>query len=917
MDILAARRDSLFGVGGSRFPTQMSEIWYHGYFAIDQQIDAKAQNLTICIEYYKEHYMMQKRTLYSLLLISFIVVFAASMSVAQTVTIESKSNLPRCAEQAVEINADVTTDVAAVEFVFEISTASGCGFIENLELTWELADGVLSNRTALDLSQADGVAPDTIRFAAMRVDDGDGVLAAGAQLVATLGFKTVDCCEGTASIDNTVFDYVNATCDITTQFVDAGDFSVIYPTVVASTLGMINQNPTIEAVDDATLAWSETYTTTLVGDDADLANGCESLTYSKVSGPSALSVFPDGSVSWLTTGADVGPHDVEVKVADACGGEALTSFNICVTNEAPTIACPDDQLMWYGETLNVQAVGTDADAGPHPMVYSLNSTTFPAGVVTVNAATGEIEVATDLIAEHTGFFQICVGVTDSANVDPECSPDNSDECCFQVEVRSMAVTIQKIHKQLQGHETTVSIDMLGADFNNWSLGGYDLLISYDQTALTFMGAIEGQFMLDCGWEYFTYREGYNGNCGNGCPSGIVRLVAMAEQNDGPNHPDCFNNDGDPTAATQLAELRFLVSNDRTFECMFVPVSFFWVDCGDNSFSDVGGDTLMISRDVYAYYGEYDMVGEVEVDTYVLVDEAPAFPGHFGAMECADYTAKGVPIHVVDFYNGGVDIICSDEIDAPGDINLNGIAYEIADAVMFTNYFIEGLSAFEHVEGSIAASDVNKDGVTLSVSDLVYMLRVVVGDAVPYEGKVNSVVSAYSYQDDVLSMGTELGGAYLVFEGNVDVQSLQPESVAKMRIGQVDGNTHVLVLSEDVTVGFSGNIVEAHGNLLSYEFATVAGDPIVAKYVPKNFKVNQNYPNPFNPTTTIAFDLPKTSAWTVGVYNIAGQLVETFSGQDEAGQIKVVWDASDLASGVYFYKVVAGSSTKTMKAVLLK
>jgi len=862
--------------------------------------------------------MMQKRTLYSLLLISFIVVFAASMSVAQTVTIESKTSLPRCADQAVMINADVTDDAAAVEFVFEINTVSGCGYIENLELTWELADGVLSNRTALDLSQADGVAPDTIRFAAMRVDDGDGVLVAGADLlIATLGFKTVDCCVGTASIDNTVFDYVNATCDITTQFVNADDFLVVYPTVVASTIGMTNQIPTIEGVDDATLAWSETYTTTLAGDDADLVNGCESLTFAKVSGPSALTVYPDGLVSWLTVGTDVGLHDVEVKVTDACFAEVTTSFKICVTNEAPTIVCPDDQLMWYGETLNVQAVGTDTDGGPNPMAYSLNSTTFPVGVVTVNAASGEIEVATELVPEHTGFFQICVGVTDGANVDTlGCSPDNSDECCFQVEVRSMAVTIQKVHGQLQGHESTLSIDMLGADFNNWYLGGYDLLISYDQTAMTLLGADEGQFMLDCGWEYFTYREGYNGNCGNGCPSGIVRLVALAEANDGPNHPDCFNNDGDPTGATQLAELRFLISNDRTLECMLAPVRFFWIDCGDNSFSDVGGDTLMISRDVYAYYGDYDVVGDSAIDTYVLIEEAPAFPGHSGAMACDDFVAKGVPIHVIDFYNGGFDIICSEEIDAPGDINLNNISYEIADAVMFTNYFIEGLSAFEYVEGSIAASDVNKDGVTLSVADLVYMLRVVVGDAVPYEGKVNSVVSAYSFQDGVMSMDIELGGAYLVFEGNVDV-TLEADN-AVLHVGQVEGNTHVLVLrSDDAANGFSGDFLAVNGNLVSYEFATFAGDPIVAKYVPKNFKVNQNYPNPFNPSTTIAFDLPKASEWTVGVYNITGQLVETFTGQDDAGQIKVVWDASDLASGVYFYKVVAGSSTKTLKAVLLK
>ncbi len=59
----------------------------------------------------------------------------------------------------------------------------------------------------------------------------------------------------------------------------------------------------------------------------------------------------------------------------------------------------------------------------------------------------------------------------------------------------------------------------------------------------------------------------------------------------------------------------------------------------------------------------------------------------------DPSQKTHPDTVVDFYDGGIDIVCADSIDARGDINLNGIANEIADAVMYTKYFLYGISAF--------------------------------------------------------------------------------------------------------------------------------------------------------------------------------------------------------------------------------
>jgi hypothetical protein len=89
-------------------------------------------------------------------------------------------------------------------------------------------------------------------------------------------------------------------------------------------------------------------------------------------------------------------------------------------------------------------------------------------------------------------------------------------------------------------------------------------------------------------------------------------------------------------------------------------------------------------------------------------------------------------------------------------------------------------------------------------------------------------------------------------------------------------------------------------------------------IPKTFSVAQNYPNPFNPTTTIEFALPVASDYSVKIYNVTGRQVKEFKGVAKtAGEYSVEWDASDNASGVYFYKVAAGDFSKTMKMMLLK
>ncbi len=88
--------------------------------------------------------------------------------------------------------------------------------------------------------------------------------------------------------------------------------------------------------------------------------------------------------------------------------------------------------------------------------------------------------------------------------------------------------------------------------------------------------------------------------------------------------------------------------------------------------------------------------------------------------------------------------------------------------------------------------------------------------------------------------------------------------------------------------------------------------------PDKFSLNQNYPNPFNPTTAIEFQLPKESFVTLKVYNILGfEMATLVTEQKPAGVHKINFNASELPSGMYIYKISAGSFEQTRKMMLLK
>jgi hypothetical protein len=89
-------------------------------------------------------------------------------------------------------------------------------------------------------------------------------------------------------------------------------------------------------------------------------------------------------------------------------------------------------------------------------------------------------------------------------------------------------------------------------------------------------------------------------------------------------------------------------------------------------------------------------------------------------------------------------------------------------------------------------------------------------------------------------------------------------------------------------------------------------------LPLQFSLSQNYPNPFNPRTTIKYSIPRQDFVTLKIYNTLGQEVAALVNEEkQPGSYHIVFDASALSSGVYFYRLKSGSFSKIRKLVLLK
>ena len=659
----------------------------------------------------------------------------------------------------------------------------------------------------------------------------------------------------------------------------------------------------------------------------------DDLTFELISGSGVL-ILESSRVCFTPPSA--GSYRFILRVYDECEAYDQDTIDIGVEfNSPPTIT---------GSDIAIEITYCTPDDVPTEQCFSAITVDDPdeADVLTVTQTCGPgtfnpATLTTCFTPElKDSIYEFCYRVEDLCG--------DYDEVVLNVDITAtdicdtiscLTVTIEDT-EECAYNNTNISLNIY-ADAQE-GIGGFDMLVQYDVTGFTFLSAEIGPALA--GWEYFTYRYLTDGDCGGGpCADGLIRLVGIADINDGGNHPpvSAFWPSG------SIALLNFHVTDDVNFGGLFFPVNFYWFDCGDNGFSSIGGDSLFVDKLVLGQnrvvWDEFDDVNYPENDRLPNV----------GVPDDCLEGGKTSPLRCVIFQNGGICIISPDSIDARGDMNLNDVAYEIGDAVLYTNYFIYGGSVFTiNPAGQIAASDVNADGNSLTVGDLVYMIRVLTGDAQPIPK-----LSPFADYIDIGLQPTEgavvvssesratIGAGHFVFK--YDPQAVTPgEPVLgtdadgmDMKYSIDNGEIRVLVYSfgQDqvnsgenslftIPVSGNGDLELVHSELADYDGNQLAVNQKQVVTVPSAFKLTQNYPNPFNPETEFDMFLPAASEWSVQILNVNGQTVRTISGFSGAGVVNVKWDARDdngqkVASGIYFYRATAGEYSDIKKMMLIK
>ncbi|MGB9774211.1 MAG: T9SS type A sorting domain-containing protein, partial [Bacteroidota bacterium] len=169
----------------------------------------------------------------------------------------------------------------------------------------------------------------------------------------------------------------------------------------------------------------------------------------------------------------------------------------------------------------------------------------------------------------------------------------------------------------------------------------------------------------------------------------------------------------------------------------------------------------------------------------------------------------------------------------------------------------------------------------------------------YGGRVSSLAINSSGQ---IFAGTDGGGVYRSTDNggswtriNNGLTSLSVRCLATNSSGQIFAGTR--------------------GNGVYGSVKPSTGVKEMAGEIPGSFALEQNYPNPFNPSTTISFDVPKQSHLRLAIYDVLGREVKTLVDEEKnPGRYSVTFDASNLPSGVYLYRLEAGSFSEVRKMV---
>ncbi len=297
-------------------------------------------------------------------------------------------------------------------------------------------------------------------------------------------------------------------------------------------------------------------------------------------------------------------------------------------------------------------------------------------------------------------------------------------------------------------DSYISIPVLLENNSDIEISGFDFLIQYD-TSVVELVDVNFETIDECNWFLLGHRPEL---------PGVEKIYAAP----GTDPLGCnFSNSFDT-----LFFLQFYIKPDSANECLTFPLRFYWTQCSDNSLINMFGDSLFMSDSIYDFYEDQ------------LIHKDDTLPTIHGAPDSCYNLAGGYgKYRLVDFANGVIDVACIDDIDETGDVNLNQIPYEIADYVMFTNYYLIGPDVFDvDLQRQLQATDCDKDGIYPTLRDLVFLYRVIIGDFPPLpkdRGVGNKLFppTALFVQDTIakeihLVFPDSLSAIHLIFDGEI-------------------------------------------------------------------------------------------------------------------------------------------------------
>ena len=269
------------------------------------------------------------------------------------------------------------------------------------------------------------------------------------------------------------------------------------------------------------------------------------------------------------------------------------------------------------------------------------------------------------------------------------------------------------------------------------LGSIVCSVLFDSLALQLVDVEKGTGIsaAACNWDRVDYTlSELVGNTTD--PVKRLNLYAYADDPAITGTPTCLTL---PDGA-EIFRLKFSVSNDFKYNCEMLPIRFVWTGCQQNAAYSPTGDTVFLPTEVFDYSWDGNLNNQAHRLTGFDCDSSYNYS--LGG-ECAKFLQDCAPLTEIRnlvLWNGGVDLVCADSIDDPWDTNRCPWDYMemswwernlIVMLPYIQNYILVGDSAlnglFPHC---ISETDVNQDNTPLTVADLAFAIRIVVGDAIP-------------------------------------------------------------------------------------------------------------------------------------------------------------------------------------------